>query len=64
MKGYDEHGNLLLPPRLAGEELPPELLQYYQDHEERNEMSKNKPETDANNVEGGFITSINVLIEN
>ena len=32
MKGYDDNGNILLPPRLPGEDLPPELLAFYQDH--------------------------------
>lgn len=31
MKDYDCHNTLLLPPRAPGEQLPPELLEYYQD---------------------------------
>ncbi|XP_074864560.1 hydrocephalus-inducing protein homolog isoform X2 [Carettochelys insculpta] len=31
MKGYDSHNILLLPPRIPGEKLPPELLEYYKD---------------------------------
>ena len=30
MKGYDEFNTILLPPRLPGEKLPPELLEYYE----------------------------------
>ena len=48
MKGYDEHANLLLPPRLAGEELPPELTQYHQEYEEKLEAEKAKAEMDGN----------------
>lgn len=29
MKGYDKNNVLLLPPRVPGETLPPELLDYY-----------------------------------
>ncbi|XP_046889403.1 hydrocephalus-inducing protein homolog [Hypomesus transpacificus] len=32
MKGYDEQNILLLPPRSAGDTLPPELLQHYREH--------------------------------
>ncbi|KAM8861524.1 hydrocephalus-inducing protein homolog isoform 3-T3 [Synchiropus picturatus] len=32
MKGYDEHNKLLLPPRVPGKSLPPELLDFYNDH--------------------------------
>lgn len=52
MKGYDEHGNLLLPPRLAGEDLPPELLNFFQEYEEKVEAAKNKAETDLTKTEG------------
>ncbi|KAM7413943.1 hypothetical protein PAMA_018980 [Pampus argenteus] len=31
MQGYDENNILLLPPRLPGENLPPELLEYYKE---------------------------------
>ncbi|KAM8946018.1 LOW QUALITY PROTEIN: hydrocephalus-inducing protein homolog [Pelodytes ibericus] len=31
LKGYDSHSTLLLPPRLPGDKLPPEILQYYED---------------------------------
>ncbi|NWS72026.1 HYDIN protein, partial [Crotophaga sulcirostris] len=31
LKDYDCHNTLLLPPRLPGEKLPPEVLEYYQD---------------------------------
>ena len=47
MRGYDEIGNLLLPPRLAGEELPPELLQYYQEQEEKMQEAKAKAKLEA-----------------
>ena len=30
MKGYDEYGTILLPPRLPNEKLPQELLTYYE----------------------------------
>ncbi|XP_030621187.1 hydrocephalus-inducing protein homolog [Chanos chanos] len=32
IKGYDEQNILLLPPRAPGETLPPELLEYYEEH--------------------------------
>ena len=47
MRGYDEDGNLLLPPRLAGEELPPELLQYYREQEEKMKEAKAKAKAKA-----------------
>lgn len=31
MTGYDDKNVLLLPPRVPGEGLPPELLEYYKD---------------------------------
>ncbi|GAB1599203.1 hypothetical protein Ahia01_000197500, partial [Argonauta hians] len=31
MRGYDEFKTLLLPPRSAGEKLPPELIDYYKE---------------------------------
>jgi len=47
MRGYDEDGNLLLPPRLAGEELPPELLEYYREQEEKMKEAKAKAKAEA-----------------
>ena len=47
MRGYDEDCNLLLPPRLAGEELPPELLQYYREQEEKVLEAKAKAKAEA-----------------
>ena len=31
MKGYDEHGTILLPPRIPGEKLPSELVEHYEE---------------------------------
>ncbi|KAJ7312066.1 hypothetical protein JRQ81_006401 [Phrynocephalus forsythii] len=31
LKGYDTHNVLLLPPRVPGEKLPPEVLEYYEE---------------------------------
>ncbi|CAM5150043.1 unnamed protein product [Eretmochelys imbricata] len=31
LKGYDSHNTLLLPPRIPGEKLPPEVLEYYKE---------------------------------
>ncbi|XP_053127193.1 hydrocephalus-inducing protein homolog isoform X2 [Hemicordylus capensis] len=31
LKGYDSHNILLLPPRIPGEKLPPEILEYYEE---------------------------------
>ncbi|XP_073461747.1 hydrocephalus-inducing protein homolog [Aquarana catesbeiana] len=31
LKGYDAQNTLLLPPRLAGEKLPPEILEFYEE---------------------------------
>ncbi|XP_066494024.1 hydrocephalus-inducing protein-like [Tiliqua scincoides] len=31
LKGYDSHNILLLPPRIPGEKLPPEVLEYYEE---------------------------------
>uniref|UniRef100_H2YKD6 Uncharacterized protein n=1 Tax=Ciona savignyi TaxID=51511 RepID=H2YKD6_CIOSA len=53
MKGYDEHSNLLLPPRRCGEELPPELLTFHQEQEEKAEAAKAKSETETSKTEGG-----------
>ncbi|XP_076808093.1 hydrocephalus-inducing protein homolog isoform X2 [Clavelina lepadiformis] len=52
MKGYDEHGNLLLPPRIAGEDMPPELLQFFQEFEEKADAAKQKADTEATKTEG------------
>uniref|UniRef100_H2XZ27 Hydin adenylate kinase-like domain-containing protein n=1 Tax=Ciona intestinalis TaxID=7719 RepID=H2XZ27_CIOIN len=52
MKGYDEHSNLLLPPRRCGEDLPPELLGFYQEQEEKIEAAKIKSETEVSKTEG------------
>ena len=30
MKGYDEYNTILLPPRVSGEKLPTELMEYYE----------------------------------
>lgn len=32
MQGYDENNTLLLPPRVPGESLPTELLNYYKEY--------------------------------
>lgn len=32
LKGYDAQNVLLLPPRVAGEPLPPEVLDYYKEY--------------------------------
>lgn len=50
MRGYDEVGNLLLPPRLAGEELPPELLQFYQEQEEKMLAARAKAKAEAQEI--------------
>ena len=52
MRGYDEVGNLLLPPRLAGEELPPELLQHYHEQEEKMLEAKAKAKAEEARLEG------------
>ncbi|XP_077975805.1 hydrocephalus-inducing protein homolog isoform X2 [Styela clava] len=52
MKGYDDNGNILLPPRLPGDELPPELLSFYSDHKiTLGEGEEMKPQ-DVDAVEG------------
>lgn len=38
LKGYDSYNTLLLPPRLPGEKLPPELYEYFK------EMKRSKEE--------------------
>ncbi|XP_073081517.1 hydrocephalus-inducing protein homolog [Manis javanica] len=38
LKGYDSYNTLLLPPRLAGEKLPPEVYEYFK------EMQRSKEE--------------------
>eukprot|EP00063_Salmo_salar_P029727 XP_014004562.1 PREDICTED: hydrocephalus-inducing protein homolog isoform X1 [Salmo salar] len=45
MKGYDVQNVLLLPPRAPGESLPPELIDYYNEHncEEENESKAGSP---------------------
>lgn len=45
MKGYDESQNILLPPRLPGEDLPAELLQFYEDHKAPPADEETKPTT-------------------
>ncbi|XP_073515931.1 hydrocephalus-inducing protein homolog isoform X2 [Phyllobates terribilis] len=37
LKGYDAQKTLLLPPRSAGEKLPPEILEYYEEKRQRQE---------------------------
>lgn len=38
LKGYDSYNSLLLPPRLPGEKLPPEVIEYFK------EMKRSKEE--------------------
>ncbi|XP_042303381.1 LOW QUALITY PROTEIN: hydrocephalus-inducing protein homolog [Sceloporus undulatus] len=45
LKGYDTHNILLLPPRIPGEKLPPEVLEYYE------EQKKIQSEQEAANLE-------------
>lgn len=46
MKGYDEYNTILLPPRVAGSDLPKELIEAY------NEMSKKKDDKEGQNALG------------
>lgn len=58
MKGYDENGNILLPPRLPGEELPPELLSFYQEHRAHfieGEDGKPQETEESTRTEGSFL---------
>ncbi|KAM6253129.1 hydrocephalus-inducing protein homolog [Porphyrio hochstetteri] len=49
LKDYDCHNTLLLPPRAPGEELPPELLEYYKDQKRlQDEQAKSETEEQAN----------------
>ncbi|XP_062817752.1 hydrocephalus-inducing protein homolog isoform X1 [Anolis carolinensis] len=45
LKGYDSHHVLLLPPRIPGEKLPPEVLEFYE------EQKKIQGDQEAANVE-------------
>ncbi|KAH0619415.1 hypothetical protein JD844_000028 [Phrynosoma platyrhinos] len=45
LKGYDSHNILLLPPRIPGEKLPPEVLEYYE------EQKKIQGEQEAANLD-------------
>ncbi|XP_073785286.1 hydrocephalus-inducing protein homolog isoform X1 [Danio rerio] len=55
LKGYDAQNVLLLPPRVAGEPLPPEVLDYYKEHSSKEPKQESteglaegdKGETDA-----------------
>ncbi|KAM6252821.1 hydrocephalus-inducing protein homolog [Porphyrio hochstetteri] len=48
LKDYDCHNTLLLPPRAPGEELPPELLEYYKNQKQlQDEQAKSKTEEQA-----------------
>ena len=35
MKGYDEHGTILLPPRNPSDKLPTEILEYYEEQKKK-----------------------------
>ena len=35
MKGYDEHGTILLPPRNPGDKLPGEILDFYEEQKKK-----------------------------
>lgn len=37
LKGYDSYNTLLLPPRLAGEKLPPEVYEYFKEMQQSKE---------------------------
>ncbi|XP_015729352.1 hydrocephalus-inducing protein homolog isoform X2 [Coturnix japonica] len=45
LKDYDCRNTLLLPPRAPGENLPPEVLEYYQDHQKRLQDEQTKSRT-------------------
>ena len=42
MKGYDEYNTILLPPRKAGDQLPAELLEYFNEQEKAKEDNEKK----------------------
>ena len=54
MKDYDEHQTLLLPPRVPGEKLPEEIVEFYEEQkkrleeEEEEEKAKIEAEIAAN----------------
>ena len=48
MKGYDEHGTILLPPRDPGNKLPSEILDHYEEQRKKlEEEEKAKAEAAA-----------------
>ena len=42
MRGYDEYNSILLPPRLAGEKLPHELYEFYDEQTKKLEEEERK----------------------
>ncbi|XP_069724910.1 hydrocephalus-inducing protein homolog [Phaenicophaeus curvirostris] len=55
LKDYDCHNTLLLPPRLPGEKLPPEVLEYYQEQERlQDEQAKSKTGGQAGQDDGNL----------
>ncbi|XP_033116735.1 hydrocephalus-inducing protein homolog isoform X2 [Anneissia japonica] len=47
MKGYDEYGTILLPPRDAGDKLPQELLEYFEEQKKKVEEEEQKEKEEA-----------------
>ncbi|XP_054864966.1 hydrocephalus-inducing protein homolog [Amphiprion ocellaris] len=59
LQGYDENNTLLLPPRIPGEALPAELLDYYKDHcsvlkDDELKAGVDKDETKENDTQEGI----------
>lgn len=50
LKGYDNHHILLLPPRMPGEKLPLEVLEYF---EEQKKIQGDQEGLNLDNGEGG-----------
>lgn len=55
LKGYDTHNMLLLPPRIPGEKLPFEVLEYYE------EQKKFQGDQETVNQENGELRRLGFL---
>jgi hydrocephalus-inducing protein len=48
VKGYDEYNTVLLPPRAAGEKLPNEFYEYYEEQLKKLEEEEKKQKPGSN----------------
>ncbi|XP_048371298.1 hydrocephalus-inducing protein homolog [Sphaerodactylus townsendi] len=64
LEGYDSHKMLLLPPRLPGERLPPEVLEYYEKQKKTLEEEEIAPASEhkIKPLPSGMVSAGSVLL--